>query len=110
MGERIERKEAQSLDEVIGEFLQKNRLAGGVNRQRIFDAWDTVSEAGRYTVNRYVRGGVLYCTISSSVIRSELALRKDEVLKRMNDFLAADRLFAAGDTPEKHLLKNIVLK
>lgn len=110
MGERIERKEAQSLDEVIGEFLQRTRLAGGLNTQRIFDAWDTVSEAGRYTVNRYVRGGVLYCTISSSVIRSELSFRKEDILKQMNAFLAADALFAAGGGKENFLIKNIILK
>ena len=38
-------------------------------------------------MNRYVRGGVLYVTISSAPLRNELMLNRSRLVDRINDFI-----------------------
>ena len=64
----IRRKEALTMEEVIGEYIKSAKIASGLNTQRIFAAWDACSGAGPFTLRRYFRGGKLYITLSSSEI------------------------------------------
>lgn len=97
------------MDEVISQYIMEMKLVGGINRQRIFAAWDAVSGAALYTVGRYVKNGILYCSLSSSMIRSQLFFQKDSIVKKINDFLAADELFVK-DSKKDGFIKDIVLK
>lgn len=106
---RIERKNEQKLDEVIADFIREMKLASGLNRQRIFAAWDEASGAGRYTVNRYFRNGVLYCSMSSSVVRSRLSFQKDEIVRQMNRILSEDELFTKEGSGTE-FVRAVVLK
>ena len=83
------RKEALSLEEVIPQFLRRMKLASGVNTQRVFAAWDAVSGASAYTLGRFYRGGRLYVTLSSSMVRGQLDLRKADLVAAINDYLAS---------------------
>ena len=42
---RLGRKEAVGMDELIQWFVQDMRLSSGLNRQRVFAAWDKVTGA-----------------------------------------------------------------
>lgn len=106
---RIGRKEAQGMDEVISQFIREMKLANGLNRQRIFAAWDAVSGASAYTVGRYFKNGVLYCNLSSSVVRNHLFFQKETIIQKINEFLAMDELFVK-DCKGNGLVKDIVLK
>lgn len=109
MGSRIERKKAVSLGDALLDFLKQARLSSGHNTQRIFDAWDKVSGASRYTIGRYFRDGVLTVTMNSSVARSTLEFQKEDLADGINRILAADELFIKDD-PNVSYVKNIVLK
>lgn len=107
-GNRIGRKEAQGMSELIVQYIREMKLSSGFNRQRVFEAWDAVSGASRYTVDRFFRDGVLYCTISSSVVRNRLHFQRDVLLKELNAYLEAEgRYINNGDGQP---VKNIVLK
>ncbi|MGM9786314.1 MAG: DUF721 domain-containing protein [Candidatus Cryptobacteroides sp.] len=106
---RMSRKEAVGMEELIGQYIKSMKLSSGLNRQRVFAAWNDVSGAARYTVSLFFRNGVLYCTMNSSVVRNRLYFMKEDILKLMNDRLASDELF----TPEGKdggYVKDIVLK
>lgn len=94
---RVARKQAVSLAEAIQEYLKASRLTSGLNTQRIFAAWDACSGAAPFTLKRFYRGGKLYITLSSSVIRNQLYFQKDELVKKMNAFLSKDELFTQDD-------------
>lgn len=96
----LSRKEAYSMNDLISRYIKEMKLTAGLNRQRIFAAWDEVSGAAAYTVGRYVKDNVLYCTISSSVVRNRLYFQQDIILKNINEFLRNDDLFVrdAGKT------------
>lgn len=89
----IHRKEAMSMEEIVSQYIKSMKIAAGLNQQRIFAAWDACSGAGPFTLKRFFKGGTLYITLSSSVLRSQLLMQKDVLIEKMNAFLAQDELF-----------------
>ena len=93
----IRRKEALTMEEVIGEYIKSAKIASGLNTQRIFAAWDECSGAGPFTLKRYFRSGTLYITLNSSVIRNQLSFQKAALIEKMNATLSGDRLFTSDN-------------
>ena len=106
---RLSRKNAQSMDEIIKEYVRSMKIASGLNEQLIFDAWDTVSGAGAHTVSRYLKNGTLYCSLSSSVLRSRLYPKRSEIVRKINELRSRDELFVPDD-PKTGFLKSIILQ
>ena len=105
----IRRKEALSMQEVIGEYIKSSRLASGLNTQRIYAAWDDCSGAGPFTLKRYFRAGTLFITLNSSVIRNQLSFQKEALIEKMNATLSGDSLFTA-DNRSVGYIKELVLR
>ena len=108
-GNRIGRKDAQGMSELIAQYIREMKLSSGFNRQRIFEAWDTVSGASRYTLDRFFRDGMLYCTISSSVVRNQLYFQRDVLVQKMNEYLDKDEMFVR-DAKDGPVIKSLILK
>ncbi len=108
-GNRIGRKDAQGMQELVAQYIREMKLASGFNRQRIFEAWDAVSGASRYTIDRFFRDGMLYCTISSSVVRNQLYFQRDVLVRQMNEYLAKDEMLVR-DGKNEPLVRNLILK
>lgn len=106
---RIARKNAQPLSSAIREFIRDARLGTGLNTHLVFKAWDNVSGAGSYTLNRFLRNGTLYITTKSSVVRSRLEAQKPVLLEMLNDRLAQDEFFDPEDR-NVSWVKDIVLR
>ena len=106
---RIQRKKAASMDELIGEYIREMKIAAGLNTQLVFDAWDEVSGASIHTIGRFYRNGTLFITLDSSVVRNRLSFQKDALVRSMNARLEADRLFVKDD-PNVGLINELVLK
>ena len=94
---RIHRKEPMGMDALVKEYIKSMKLSSGLNTQRIFAAWDACSGAAPFTLKRFFRGGKLYITLSSSVIRNQLYFQKAELMEKMNAFLSKDELFTQDD-------------
>jgi hypothetical protein len=93
----LHRKEAVSMAELVDRYIKGMKLAAGLNTQRVFAAWDACSGAGPFTLKRFYRGGKLYITLNSSVIRNQLSFQKDALVEKMNAFLSQDALFTADN-------------
>lgn len=85
----MKRENTQLIRDVLQEFIKEEHLEDGLQRVRIFGAWDiVVGDAGaRATTNKFFRDGILYCTINSSIIRTQLYYRKEEIVHQMNKML-----------------------
>lgn len=105
----IHRKEAVTMDQLVSAYIKQMKLAAGLNTQRIFEAWDVCSGAAPYTLRRYFRGGKLYITLSSSVIRNQLLFQKDALVEKMNQYLAQDPLFTRDNNTVGYI-QTLVLK
>lgn len=108
-GGRIGRKQALAMDEVIHMYIKSMKLSSGLNTQRIFAAWDEASGASRYTIKRFFRGGKLYVTLNSSLVRTRLDMEKDVLILKMNDILRSDGLFTAEDVNVSYV-EQLILK
>lgn len=106
---RLQRKQAQTVAEVIREYLHDSGLTSGMNTHRIFTTWDDVSGAGKFTARKFFRDGKLYITVSSSVVRSQLLFQKQALLEKMNERLASDVMFNREDT-RVGFIKELIIK
>ena len=105
----LKRREPETMDRLIEECIRDMKLQVGLDDVRIFSAWDEVSGASAYTMDRYFRNGTLCCSISSSVVRNRLFFQKKRILEMMNDFLIKDELFVR-DEGKTVFVKDIVLR
>lgn len=106
---RLTRKNALPIADVLKEFIKASRLDKGLNNQIVFSCWDDVSGAAKYTTRKFFRDGTLYVTMSSSVIRSQLAFQKDALLEKLNAKIAEDELFTGGVGDEDYV-KALIIK
>ena len=109
MATYIHKKEAVGMEEVISRYIKSRRIAAGLNTQRVFAAWDACSGAAPATLRRFYRGGKLYITLSSSVVRNQLFLQNDVLIEKMNAFLAQDALFTS-DNKTVGFIQELILK
>ncbi len=109
MATSIHRKEAVGMDKIVEAYIKSMKIAAGLNTQRVFAAWDACSGAGPYTLRRFYRGGKLYITLSSSVMRSQLFLQREVLIEKMNAFLTQDVLFTT-DNKTVGFIQELILK
>ena len=104
----LRRRDAVSMDELVEEFIRDMKLVSGVNRLRVTAAWNAVSSAEKYTVDVYVRNGIMYCTMGSSMVRNQLYFQKDVLLNQINEYLENDQMYVKeGGYP---YIKELILK
>ena len=84
----MQKKNAQPLSEVLADFLDghgslKTRLA----EHRAVKGWHELLGEGvsKYTRNVYFSRDVLYVQLSSSVLRAELMMNKERLIKKLNE-------------------------
>ena len=109
MADGIRRKEPVGMQELVSLFIREMKIASGINRQRVTEAWNAVSGASRYTLDVNFDRGIAYCSISSSVVRNQLYFQKDVLLQKMNEVLSKDELFVT-DSKGGPAVKTLVLK
>ena len=106
---KMRKQDAVALDELVKQFICDMKMDAGLNRQRFIEVWDSVSGAGRYTLDVNYDKGVLYCTIGSSVVRNQLYFQRDVLAETMNQALAEDDLFI-WDWSKGPCVKTVVLR
>ncbi|RHJ85468.1 DUF721 domain-containing protein [Parabacteroides sp. AM08-6] len=85
----MKRRNTQSLGEVIRDFFEDNtELYEKILEIRIQRAWGEVlgKMVMQYTRNIYVKDRVLYVSLTSSVLRSELLLCRERLMKSLNEY------------------------
>ena len=106
---KLRRKEAIGMDELVSQFVRDMKLVSGLNRQRVADVWGVVSGAGKYTLSTTYERCVLTCFISSSLVRNQLYFQRDVLMHKMNEILATDELFE-NPSDGSPAIKTLVLK
>ena len=96
----MRRKKTQALSEIIKEVMKKQHLNKGMLENRAVHYWEKVlgSSVARVTHRIYIRNGVLYVEMTSSVLRNELMMWKDKIVTNLNQ--------AIGD----NIVKDIVFR
>ena len=87
----MKRSNTELLGDVIRRYLRLEGLETPLNEYRLVDAWkDVVGPAvTRYTTNLYIRNQVLYVHLASSVVRQELMMGRELLVRNLNRHVGA---------------------
>jgi predicted nucleic acid-binding Zn ribbon protein len=83
----MEKTNIRKIRDILQDFLRENKLDVRLKERQVIDSWaelmgKTISKATRQI---YIRERKLYVVISSSVIRNELYMLKQEIVKKLNE-------------------------
>lgn len=93
---KFKRQQAEILSRPIIQYLKSSGLWYGLYRNKVFETWDALSGAGRYTIRKYLKDNVLYITVSSSALRNRLQYQLPLIMKKINETIDADELLGSG--------------
>jgi predicted nucleic acid-binding Zn ribbon protein len=85
----MQRKNTQPLSEVLSTFFEHNRLLKSkLAEHRVVTAWrEMLGESiSYYSKNVYFSRNTLYVQLTSAVLRAELLINKEELIKKLNDY------------------------
>jgi hypothetical protein len=85
----MRRKNAQTIGEVLNDFFRENaELRKRILEIRIKRAWGEVlgPMIQQYTRSIYIKNNTLYVSLTSSVLRNELTLSRNKLIKSLNDY------------------------
>ena len=106
---KLRRKEAVGMEDLMLQYLRDMKLTSGMNRQRAAEAWNTVSGASRYTLSVTFERGVMTCAISSSLVRNQLYFQRDVLVQKLNEYLDKDDL-VIRDQVKGPIVKELILR
>lgn len=89
----MKRVNAQSIGDILREFFTQNPEIGRrLDEVRLVHAWREVLGPGvsQATREAYVRGATLHVVLDSAVLRSELMMWRDRLVRTLNERVGTD--------------------
>lgn len=82
----MRKKNTEQLSDVIRQVLGELHLDKPLNEKRLIDAWPLVlgQNIVQYTSGLSIRNRVLYVSLTSSVLRHDLFLSREEIKNSLN--------------------------
>ena len=74
--------------------MDQPKISKGVNEFRAVHYWEKVmgKTVARVTRNVYFKNGILFVSLNSSVVRGELVMLKDKIIKNMNEAVGSQTI------------------
>lgn len=87
----MRRNDAEQIGDMIRKFFRQNGLESPLNEYRLVQAWkDVVGPViSKYTSNLYIKNQILYVHLTSSVLRQELMMGRDILVRNLNERVGA---------------------
>ena len=89
----MKRVNAQSIGDILREFFTQNPEIGRrLDEVRLVHAWREVLGPGvsQATREAYVRGATLHVVLDSAVLRNELMMWRDRLVRTLNERVGTD--------------------
>lgn len=88
----MRKKNTEMLSDVIRQVLKTQHLDKPLNEKRLMDAWPLVlgTNIMQYTSDLNIKNKVLYVQLTSSVLRHDLFLSREEIRKSLNKQVGAE--------------------
>jgi predicted nucleic acid-binding Zn ribbon protein len=88
----MRRKNTEFLGDVIQQFLKQRKLDKPLYEQRLLSAWPEVlgPNIQAYTSSLSIKNKILYVGISSSVLRHDLFLTRQQIMESLNKHVGAE--------------------
>ncbi len=83
----MRRSNTQSLGEVMREYIKETRIERKLKEVDVVQSWENLlgKTIAHYTRNIYIRKKILFVEISSSVVKNELFMMRDEIKRKINE-------------------------
>lgn len=87
----MRRRNIQPIAEVLRECIRENKLDEKLKERELIAAWSTVMGEGisGYTSGLYVKNRVLFVSLRSPALRSELSLYRSKLVDTLNNHVNA---------------------
>ena len=87
----MKRNDAEPIGKLIQQFLRQESLESPLNEQRLLDAWSQVvgPTIASYTREIYIRNQSLIVHLASSVLRQELMMGRELLVRNLNQKVGA---------------------
>lgn len=87
----MRRNNAESIGDVLRQFLRQEGIETPLNERRIEMAWPEVmgQAIARYTGTLFVKNETLYVQVKSPALRANLMLGREELVRRLNNYVGA---------------------
>lgn len=88
----MRKKNTELLSDVIRQVLGDLHLDRPLNEKRLIDAWPMVlgKNIVQYTSELSIRNRVLYVSLTSSVLRHDLFLSREEIKRSLNKHVGVE--------------------
>jgi hypothetical protein len=83
----MRKKNTELLSDVIRQVLREHHLDRPLNEKRLIESWPLVlgTNIMQYTSELVVKNRILYVTLTSSVLRHDLFMSREEIKKSLNE-------------------------
>ena len=83
------KRDVKELHELIMRNLRAQGLETPLLQKRLIEAWPVVAgpTVMRYTQETVIRNQTLYVRLSSPALRAELSMCRQELVKKLNDYV-----------------------
>ena len=89
----MKRTDTQPLGKLLEDFFESNpQMADKLAETRMIDHWNHVMSPAisRYTNNLYVKNRILYVKLTSSVLKNELMMCREQLVINLNKEVGRD--------------------
>lgn len=88
----MRKRNTELLSDVIRQVLKEQHLDKPLNEKRLIEAWPLVlgNNIVQYTSELQIKNSVLYVSLTSSVLRHDLFLSREEIKKSLNKQVGAE--------------------
>ena len=83
----MRKSQTQNISEIISFIMKQNGLDEKLAEVRAIRSWEELlgKTVTRYTKNLYIKDKTLFVSLNSSIVRNEIMMIRDELIKRLND-------------------------
>jgi hypothetical protein len=88
----MRKKNTELLSDVILQVLKEQHLDKPLYEKRLIDAWPLIlgSNIMKYTSGLIIQNKVLYVNLTSSVLRHDLFMSREDIKKSLNKHIGAE--------------------
>ena len=81
------KRDVKSIKELILKNLRTQGLEMPLQQKRLIDAWPVVmgDMIANYTSNLYIRNQTLWVHLTSTALRADLMMMRQQIVKKLND-------------------------
>jgi predicted nucleic acid-binding Zn ribbon protein len=83
----MRRSQTLNISEIMETLLKERGLDGKLAENRLLNSWEELlgKSVAKATKNLYIKNNTLFVAMNSSIVRNELMMIRDDLIKRLNE-------------------------